>query len=84
MECLCGSRSSYVMYCFENYSGSFVVLGVASVNLRLMKGLCSVNQTLILITNRKCKFAYGWPALLCSSFSPDRSMVQECIFVRCD
>ena len=55
MECFCGSRPCYVMYYFENYFGSFVVLGVALVKLYLMKGLFSVNQTLILTTNHKFK-----------------------------
>jgi hypothetical protein len=63
MECPCGSRLCYVMHYFENYLGSFVVLGVASFKLDLMKGLCSVNRTLILTTNRKFKFEYAWPAL---------------------
>jgi len=46
--------------------------------------VCSVKQTLILTTNRKFKFLFDWPILLCSSFRPDRCMMQECIFVRCD
>ena len=79
----CGSPC-YVVYYFENYFGSFVVLGIASFKLDLTKVLCSVNQILILTMNRKFKFGYEWPALLCSSFSPVLCIVQQYIFVRCD